>query len=93
MDPIKIGWKKQLPSDVQFDSNRQHFQQHSIQGSKDAGGKSNKKKVQFNCRLSSAKEQAFEYRKYDSSETARSDRSIFEDHDLASSSMNIPPTE
>jgi hypothetical protein len=92
MNSTEVAWKKQSPGEVQFFPDRQ-FQQHSIQKSKNPEKKSNKKKVQFNCRTSSAKEQAFENEEYNSSGTAQSDTSILEDYDLASSSINILPTE
>jgi len=93
MDSTEVAWKKQSPGEVQFFPDTQRFQQHSIQKSKNPEKKSNKKKVQFNCRTSSAKEQAFENEEYNSSGTAQSDTSILEDYDLASSSINILPTE
>jgi hypothetical protein len=90
MDPIKIGWKKQFPGEVQFYPDKQH----SIQKSKNSEKKSNnKKRVQFNCRISSAKEQAFEDRTYNASGIIQSDKSTFEDHDLTSSSINILSNE
>jgi hypothetical protein len=93
MDSIKIGQKKQLSSEVQFFSNRQHLQQHSIQKLKNQEKKSNKKTVRFDSHIPTTKQQAFKNTAYNPSETVSSNTSIFEDHDITSSSINILANE
>jgi len=91
MDSINVGWKKHSPDEVQFLPNKQRTQQHSIQRSK--LGKSNKKKVQFNFHPSSFEQQAFENTEYNHFGTVRSQKSVFEDYDPSSSTINIVATE
>jgi hypothetical protein len=93
MDSINVRSKKHSPDEVQSFSNKQRFQQHSIQESKDQPGKSNKKKVQFNFPPSISEQQAFENKEYNHFETVRSQRSVFEDYDSNSSTINIVATE
>jgi hypothetical protein len=91
MDSIKVECKKRSPDQVQFSPNKQCFQQHSIQKSK--LGKSDKKKVQFNFHPSTFEQQAFENTEYNHFGTVRSQKSVFEDYDPSSSTINIVATE
>jgi hypothetical protein len=93
MDSVKIVWKKQSPDKVQLFSDRQRFQQHSIQKLENQAKKLNKKIVHFNCPSTTTEQQEFENTEYNYLRTIRSQRSIFEDHDLASSPINIFATE
>ena len=88
MNPMEIRWKKQVPDKVRFYSNGQH----PISKSKNRKKKSTKKKVQFNCRMSNGKGQAFENRKYNASRTVQSDKTTVDDQDF-NSSINILPNE
>jgi hypothetical protein len=79
MNSIASGWKKQSSNEVQILPNRQCFQKDLTSKIDNQGKKPDIKKVHFNFRTSTAKQQ-------NHSETIRS----FEDHDyISSSSTNI----
>ncbi|CAF2903402.1 unnamed protein product, partial [Rotaria sp. Silwood2] len=85
MNEITIGWMKTSSGKHQYASNIQHFQQHPNQKLKSQEKKSMKKNVRFNCRTSTAKQQAFENTEPNLSGTARFQRLIFDDHEHISS--------
>jgi len=93
MDSIKVGCKKYSPGEVQSSPNEQCFQQHSIQKLENQSEKSNKKKVQFNFHPSTFEQQAFENTEYNHFGTVRSQKSVFEDYDPSSSTINIVATK
>lgn len=93
MDSIKVECKKRSPDQVQFSPNKQCFQQHSIQKLEKQSEKSNRKKVHFNFHPSTFEQQAFENTEYNHFGTVRSQKSVFEDYDPSSSTINIVATE
>ena len=88
MDSIDIGWNRQTSTEVHFLPHRQYFQQQTSFTLEDQENKPKKKKVHFNIRTPTAKQQAFENTEYNRSKQDRSQTLIFDDHDYPSSSTN-----
>ncbi|CAF0795346.1 unnamed protein product [Rotaria sordida] len=93
MDSIKIEWQKKSANEVHILPNRQYFKKQSIHNLDSQEIKPKKKKVRFNFRTPSGKEQAFENTENSHSRIDRTQKSSFVDYDYTSSSTRIFTSE